>query len=357
MQLVRKIKDIVSYQPLANKRIVYRDVSDDILKLSSDHNITELYGRESEDVVFEYKDKVLISRRKEGQDSLSYDLIEYDVKTFQSRVFMADSFPLFIYGSKLLIKRYGASIGKAAQFDLDTNELVWELNLDFRPICHCEKIIFGTIDRKRSTIITVSKNDGSIIWKYDLHGIGTWQDYDGQEKKTQILKALGVLNDKVYLYLNSSKILILDVETGEKISGLENDKDEMVVDFGFSIELDAENDKLIQLARQDLIEIDLETMKVSQTPVEDMKFLNIENSSRIAYDNNHIYFTDKHHCTLGAFNRSTLKIDWTHKLSQEGISESEQPRYGRELKLKDGRLYVLDNKNTLHIFKRHDQQM
>ncbi len=194
-------------------------------------------------------------------------------------------------------------------------------------------------------------SDGSLIWVFDFVALGTWQDYDDREKQTQVNKILGIYDDKIYLYLNSGKILILDIKSGEKIAILKNDKHSKFDTFGNSIELDIKNRKLIQLANQDLIEVDLESLEVNQTAIEDMKSFGLENFSLIVFDSDFIFFTDKNHQTLGALNRVTYKIDWTHKLSQQGISESEQPRYGRDLKLKGDRLYVLDNKNTLHIFE------
>jgi DNA-binding beta-propeller fold protein YncE len=150
------------------------------------------------------------------------------------------------------------------------------------------------------------------------------------------------------------KILVLDIATGEKIAVLKNDKHPKFDTFGDNIELDIKSGKLIQLARQDLIEVDLQTREVSMTQIEDMNTSNVENASRIAYDNTHIYFTDKENGTVSALNRSTHRLDWTHKLSGKGLSESIQPRYGRILKKKGNRLYVLDNRNTLHVFSKQD---
>ena len=203
-----------------------------------------------------------------------------------------------------------------------------------------------------SKINAYDLSDGSVIWNYDTTTLGSWQDYDGSEKPTQVTKLLGIYEGIIYTYLNSGKILLLDSDSGEKITVIKNDKHPKFDTFGDSIELDSESCMLIQLARQNLIEVDLQTRQVSMTRIEDMSSSNIENASRIAYDNTHIYFTDKNTQTLGALNRTTHKLDWTHKLSQDGVSESEQPRYGRELKLKGNRLYILDNKNTLHIFEK-----
>ena len=203
-------------------------------------------------------------------------------------------------------------------------------------------------------------SDGSVIWNYDTTTLCTWQDYDGSEKQTQVTKVLGIYEDKIYIYLNSGRILLLDIASGKKIAVFENDKNTDQGSFSGmfmnAIELDNESGKLIQLFNQRYTEVDLESNAVTQIHLDDLKEQEMTNMSRFVFDSDHIYFTDKNIQMLGALNRSTLKLDWTHKLSQEGVSESEQPKYGRELKLKGDRLYVLDNKNTLHIFEKESTQ-
>jgi hypothetical protein len=201
-------------------------------------------------------------------------------------------------------------------------------------------------------------NDGSLIWTYDVTTLDTWQDYDGREKPTQVAKVLGILEDSIYVYLNSGKILNLDIGSGEKISVIENykntDQGSFSGMFMNAIELDGGSGKLIQLFNQRYTEVDLSSNVVIQQYLDDFKKRGLENMSRFVFDSEHIYFSDKNSQTLGALNRSTKKLDWTIKLPQDGIANSKQPRYGKELKLKESRLFVLDNKSTLHIFKKED---
>ena len=351
----QSIQDIISFQPISGDQLVCRDLQG-FLKLYNAEGFILLHDRDSEDSLFEYGNKIIISRRKGRDNFLSYELIEFDRQTSIFKPLAEDVFPLYGYGSKLLLKQYGESKSGLVQFDLESQEYEWELDFDFRPFCYGGGIVFGAIGRKRNTVVAVSSIEGLVIWNYNLSDLGLWIDYDGQEKKHQVLRSLCIYQSSLYLFLNSGKILILDITTGEQIAVLKNDKYLKFDTFGDSIELDIESGKLFQLARQSLIEVDLQTREVSMTRIEDMNSANIENSSRIAYNNTHIYFTDKKAQALGALNRSTLKLDWKHKLSQEGVSESEQPRYGRELKLNGDRLYVLDNKNTLHIFEKDGQR-
>ncbi|HHH49628.1 MAG TPA: hypothetical protein ENK52_01470 [Saprospiraceae bacterium] len=333
--------------------IVYRDTAGDLNLFNYSNNLyRKIFGRDSEDVVLDFGSKFFFAKRIEASDCFSYDLIVYDKIESTSSSYLNDSFPLILSPSKMLVKGYGKEKGKTKQIDLIRNSIDWEIDIDFRPKLLTQNNYLGFVSRNKNLIKCISNKDGSEIWSYDVTNLGTWQDYDSSEKIIQVSRILGIYEDQVYLYLNSGKILLLNINTGEKISVLENDKHPKYDTFGDSIELDIKRGKLIQLARQDLIEVDLQSREVSMNPIEDMKSLNIENASRIAYDANHIYFTDKNNQTLGALNRSTHKLDWAYKLSQEGVSKSEQPRYGRDLKLRGNRLYVLDNKFTLHIFEK-----
>ena len=353
--LSQSIKDIISFQPLSGNQFVCRDLEGS-LKLHNTEDFKLLHDRDSEDSVIEYGDKILVSRRKEGDNSLSYELIEFDRQTAIFKPLLEDVFPLFNYGSKLLLKQYGESKSSLIQFDLEKQAYEWELDFNLRPFCYVGGIVFGSIGRKRNSVVAVSSIDGLTIWKYGLNDLGLWIDYDGQENKHQILRSLCVYESTLYLLLNSGKLLLLDIATGEKIALLENDKNTDQGSFSGmfmnAIELDVESSKLIQLFNQRYTEVDLESNVVTQEHLDDLKEHGVENMSRFVFDSDHIFFMDKNNQTIGALNRSTHKIDWTYKLSQAGVDESEQPRYGRDLKLKEDRLYVLDNKNTLHIFEK-----
>ncbi|MCO5278819.1 MAG: hypothetical protein M9911_12585 [Saprospiraceae bacterium] len=344
-------RGVVTFSVLDNDELVIRSVNGN-LEL---YNILlqesfPIYGRDSESKTYHYKKWILISKRKEDRNPMSYDLIKYDISTYQSEVLLEDSFPLYIYSSKLLVKKYLESKTVVAQFDLELQVYEWELDFDFRPFCHVKGIVYGYMGRKHNTIVAVSRIDGLVIWNFDLNKLGSWIDYSGKEKNIEASRILGAHSNKLYIYLNNGKVLILDVEFGERINIFENSKHPKFDTFGNSIEIDIRSNKLIQLANQDLIEVDLESMEISMTEIKDMKSFGLENFSFVAFDSDYIFFTDKNHQTVGALNRATKKLDWTYKLSQEGISNSEQPRYGSELRLKGDRFYVLDNKNTLQIF-------
>jgi len=205
------------------------------------------------------------------------------------------------------------------------------------------------------TVIGYNVENGEEQWSFNVSELGKWKDYNKVERKTMVSRILGIYKNRLYLYLNNGKVLILDSQSGEKIQVLVNNGSSNENSFGenfdYSLEIDCDRGKLIQLFRQGYMEIDLDTGLVTQTNIEGMNSLDLENTSPFVFDNNYIYFTDKYHYKLGALNRATLTIDWTYDFIQPDEDPQVRLRYGKELKLSGKNLLVLDNQNTLHIFK------
>lgn len=232
--------------------------------------------------------------------------------------------------------------------NLQTQIIHWEKQLKYLPFFLSETYLVSAFKKE---VIHYDLN-GVENWVFNTSILGKWYEYDGRENDVETSNLLGGVFNQLYIYLTSGKILVLDSETGEQKNIIKNDANDKFDTFGYSIELDANNGKLIQLANQDLIEVDLHNnYTVTQTPIEDMKSLNLENYSKFVFDDDFIYFTDYHHCKIVSLNRKTLKIDWVYDFPQDH-DQLDNPRFGRELKLINERLYVLDNKHTLHIFQK-----
>ncbi len=353
MKVSREITDITAhFLPLAGNDIIVTTFSNEIKRIGVNNWEHSFKGIKQPKLV--YGNNLFVQQRQEGSLNEGTGCIDLKTGRLKELNFLQSSVLLtsLLQESKVLARHKDQNRKKIIQLiDLNLLKPDWEIDADLQFIWGFDKGILGQL-RGKSEIVFVDFMDGEIMWHYDLSKLDTYQDFDGSEKQIQITKILEIHEDKIYILLNSGKLLLLGSKSGEKITILKNDKHAKFDTFGNSIEIDILSNKLIQLANQDLIEVDLKSLEVSITPIEDMKSSGLENFSFFAYDSNHIYFTDKDHQTLGAVNRATHKLDWTHKLSQEGISESERPRYGRELKLNGDRLYVLDNKHTLHIFEK-----
>ncbi|MBK7427998.1 MAG: hypothetical protein IPI60_13735 [Saprospiraceae bacterium] len=64
-----------------------------------------------------------------------------------------------------------------------------------------------------------------------------------------------------------------------------------------------------------------------------------------------LVFADDLNNKVAAFNLETHELDWIWDLPQDDISHNERARCPLEIKGNDNKLYVKDNKNTLHIFE------
>lgn len=353
MKVFREINNITAhYFPLTGNDLVVTTFSNEIKRVGAVSWEHSFSGIKYPKLV--YSDNLYVQQREEGRLKEGTGCLDLKTGKQKELNFLQSSVLLtsLLRESKVLARHKDQKRKKTIQLiDLSLLKTDWEIDVDLQRVWGFDIGVLGQ-HRGKSEIVFADIRDGRIIWNYDLSKLGTWQDFDSSEKQTQVTKVLGIYEGKIYIYLNSGKILVMDIATGEKITVLKNDKHTKFDTFGSSIEMDINSNKLIQLANQDLIEVDLDSQEVSVNPIEDMKSSGLENFSLVAFDSDYIFFTDKNAQTIGAVNRSTHKLDWTHKLSQDSVNESDQPRYGRELKLKGDSLYVLDNKNTLHIFEK-----
>lgn len=353
MKLLREITDITAHYFLIDDNdLIVSTFSNQIKRIGVNGWEHSFIGIKYPKLV--YGDNLFVQQRQEG--SLKEGTGCIDLKTGdQKEISLLQSSVLLtsiLQESKVLARHKDSDRKKSILLiDLSLLKSDWKIDTDLQFVWGFDKGILGQLSWK-SEIVFIDFTDGRIMWYFDLSKLDTYQDYDGSEKQTQVNKILGIYEDKIYILLNSGKILILDIKSGDKITILKNDKHPKFDTFGDSIELDPNNGKLIQLANQDLIEVDLHNnYTVTLTPIEDMKSLNLENYSKFVFDDDFIYFSDYHHYKLGSLNRKTLKIDWIYDFPQDH-DQSDNPRFGRELKLFNERLYVIDNKHTLHIFQK-----
>lgn len=236
-----------------------------------------------------------------------------------------------------------------AMLNLEKGNILWEKKIENLPFFITDKLL---ISAQNSRIKKVNIN-GIEEWTYNTTQLGTWTEYDGRTEQTEVRRILGVLDEKLYIYLNSGKVLVLDINTGEKKLLISNQCPNSINgSFGFTIELDKNNKQLIQLGGENLFVHDLKINKTSCTIINDMVKSKLNNYELIVFDDEYIYFSDRYECKLATLNRKTMRIDWIHSLSDTVGCEMGGSRHGRHLKLHNGRLYVVDNKHTLHIFER-----
>jgi len=240
-----------------------------------------------------------------------------------------------------------------ALLDLNNQTIIWEKPNMKLPSVYNDIPIYAI----KNEVIRYNL-EGNELWAFDTNTLGIWIDYDKREQETAVRRVIGELDGRIYIYLNSGKVLVLDVETGDILKKLVNDKyvseHWFNGNFGYFIEIDRQNKKLIQLAQKSYTEVNLATYEVTQIDLKESMPINLENDHNIVFDETHIYFSDRYNCKLASLNRTTMQIDWVHQLSDPKTCEIDGNRHGKDLKLYGNRLYVLDNKSTLHIFEKEN---
>lgn len=238
--------------------------------------------------------------------------------------------------------------------NLESGEFIWQKKLNYLPHFINQNLLLSAI---KNNVIRFNLS-GEELWTFDTNTLGTWIDYDKLEKQTEIRRVLGELDDKLYIYLNSGKILIINLNSGSILKILENHtyitNNSWSGNFDNNIEIDYSNKKLIQLFRTDYTEVDLSTLEIKKFGIESLKNQNLENINRIAFDDDYIFFSDRDECKVASFNRKTMQVDWVYAFSDNVSCEIGGNRYGKDLKLYGNRLYALDNKHTLHIFEKEN---
>ncbi len=210
--------------------------------------------------------------------------------------------------------------------------------------------LFGTQYLNDSELACHLLADGTMQWTYDLSSLGIFKDRRGQIQPKLITNVIGSLGNELWLYLNDNTFLTLDIPKGS--ASLNVPSKEM----GFrgnlqQAHIEQEEGVVYGLFRHHLSVLHLGDRKAE---TEDLRHVfskyPIESRRNVVKLYEWLFFADDYYNKVGAFNLKTKQIDWIYEFSQEGIDSKARPRTPREIRVYDGRLYVLDNKNTLHVF-------
>ena len=276
------------------------------------------------------------------------------------------------YNGKLIFKKdnfnfhYFFNVRKFIGFDRKIKKIVLCLENE-KKILHNERVgtkkvilSFFVFCNKQNNVLFFTDLDHlkQPLWKFDLNQLGTFVNLNKEQKEYNVEKILGVHNEHLYIALNGSRILELDIKTGKLTFQWHHLPDKYKIhpsdDFaGRFFALDKVNNSLICLAGERYDIIDLQSKVYSSINIigELKKFdivslryqgdFNNNHISAIAHLNNKFWFQDG----IVMFNRKTKKIDWFYK-DDNFTTGSDIP------KLSNNKLYQLDNNNILHIFEK-----
>ncbi len=199
------------------------------------------------------------------------------------------------------------------------------------------------------------------LWQFDLSQLGTFQDYHNEQQSYKVEKILGIHNERLYVALNGSMLLELDIATGKITHKWHHlpEKYKEYPDDDFSarlFDLDKAHNALVCLSGRRYDSIDLQTKEYNSVYIgEELKKYDIvsirhqgdftnEHISAIAHLKNDTWFQDG----IVMFNRKTNKIDFFYK-DETFTTGTATP------KLAGNKLYQLDLDGNLYIFEKEEK--
>lgn len=216
--------------------------------------------------------------------------------------------------------------------DIFSDKILWESDLG------------ETIHIKSNVAFAVSFNE--ICKREITNGEVKWLFKTNTGKS--IPKLINVYENVLVVGLNEDILLGINTETGELLWKIEECNNRNYV-------LDEREGKLKGITAIGYFEVDIATGKYNRTlfmPIEKLDDPEVFDSQRdnFVLVGDHIITTDWRRGIIAAFNTKTLKYDWTHH--EKGVSFPG----GSPMKYYEPYLFVTDNKNTLHIFKKEDSK-
>lgn len=228
---------------------------------------------------------------------------------------------------------------KRLKINLETGNTVWETQIGYTYIE--DELFFGMLENK---ICRVKPNTGQPMWESDiLQRYGTYS-INNEEHEMDIQKYIGIYEDCLYFKAGNKLILGVDVNTAKERFSYENNNEYILLD---NLCLDNKNGVIFSIGRIDYFELNLKTGIAEITSLEDtVQEFKVETTRLGSWENNIIYFWEgRSNANFGLFDRNTKKI-----IKAQNLNVSAYPAI-RDLKHRNGNIYVLDGNNTLHIFE------
>ena len=214
-------------------------------------------------------------------------------------------------------------------FSVLTKKILW-INKNYKSLEIIKENVFSQSNHEFYSLKLLT---GELIWKVDLKEYFPILDLIGR------IQIIDVIHNRVLLGIeNLDKLVALDIKSGELIwetSSITQGKlvmNDLIHSFSVNYgQLSIVNGKLLKsfIDRDYFEKIGIETQR----------------SNYILIDN-HIITTDWRKGKIGAFNIDSFKFDWVYEIEGVSFPSTNPIRYNAPY------LYILDNKNTLHIFKK-----
>jgi len=235
-----------------------------------------------------------------------------------------DCFIVFYYG-KIRDKTYGI-------YNIKTNKILWsEKN---RPIINLDNKIFYFQNNILSRLKIIN---GEIIWQQNLS-----ERFQG----LKISRFIGVCESVLVIGLGTSNdvdnyVIGINIDTGDVIWNVKTGAINHLI-------IDKEAYKLRGIISKYYFEIDISNGYFNKIQFSKNDYSFDSQRTNFVQVDNHIITTDYRKGKIGAFNTKTHRFDWLHE--ERGVSFPG----GSPMLYKKPYLFVQDNKQTVHVFKKEN---
>lgn len=218
------------------------------------------------------------------------------------------------------------SIPKSGLYDFFENKLLW-LTSDANNLFFFNKVLLGELNNiiYRHNII-----GGTQLWQFNINTI---------EENSKITRLIGTYQNILIAGISTDWLIGIDTETGKLVWKTKTSIAEHVI-------IDKEKGILRSIISKYYFEVDILTGKLNKIQYTENDSDFDSQRGNFVQIGNHIITSDWRKGKIGAFNTKTHKFDWLHE--EPGISF---PR-GQTIKYFEPYLFVMDNKQALHIFEK-----
>lgn len=214
-------------------------------------------------------------------------------------------------------------------------------------------------------VIYISIDNGSALWQFSNLSNYNWIQksiYENEPsylKEAEVIKFLGVYKNLLWIVLNSGSLLALDSNSGKAKKHIHQGKPNKEVVkplnnawFLYDTFIDEKEGKINNLNQDFYLEYDLEKeedfFEYSTFSESSVQF-GLELNKIAGYDEENIYaYEGGDNNRFAIFSREKKEIVWSGEIEEV---KGQFPAL-LDVKYSNNKLYVLDKKNTLHIFEK-----
>ncbi|NBB32072.1 hypothetical protein, partial [Cellulophaga sp. BC115SP] len=233
-------------------------------------------------------------------------------------------------------------LGVAGVYDLENDKLIeTEIGLGFRTFIN--NFVFFNPE---NTIVRFEPSSKKYLWTYSFEGYPKVKNQYGKDENVMLHNSnkafTGVIDKQLWVSLNTSQHLVLDVETGEQLALLgqpyKYNKDYYTQKVMSGGQIDVKQEKIISLGNCQYREINTNNFEATFIDLrEEFDRHGVSSVGDTRFDDDYIYFYDKiffgaqPRNKVAVLDRKTLKVVWVHDFAQYGTFPMQMEKTDRHL--------------------------